>query len=126
MWDPLVNEFPETVHGFRCMLAVKYLQLLENTYSPDTLGYDLIRDLISVIRAKNYVQATSRYNHFHARLEGTPPSQLRQPIRVPCCCPHCPRHKGQSMGEQAHEQEAQDVQDLRSSSICSFGIGHLG
>ncbi|ADF42581.1 precoat protein/movement protein [Radish leaf curl virus-Hajipur [IN:LabIso:11]] len=71
MWDPLLNEFPETVHGFGCMLAVKYLQLVENTYSPDTLGYDLIRDLISVIRARNYVEATSRYNHFHARFEGT-------------------------------------------------------
>nr|WJJ41896.1 precoat protein [Chilli leaf curl virus] len=113
MWDPLLYEFPETVHGFRCMLPVKYMQLLQNTYSPDTLGYDLFRDLFSVIRAKNYVQATSRYNHFHARLEGTPPSQLRQPLCQPCCCPHCPRHKGQSMGEQAPEQEAEDVQDVQ-------------
>nr|WBU87168.1 pre-coat protein [Chilli leaf curl virus] len=113
MWDSLVNEFPETVHGFRCMLAVKYLQLLENTYAPDTLGYDLIRDLISVIRAKNYAQATSRYNHFHALLEGTPLAQLRQPLFQPCCCPHCPRPTPPPMGEQAHEQEAQDVQDVQ-------------
>nr|ANI24965.1 AV2 [Tomato leaf curl Karnataka virus]WNV48301.1 precoat protein [Tomato leaf curl Karnataka virus]WNV48307.1 precoat protein [Tomato leaf curl Karnataka virus]WNV48313.1 precoat protein [Tomato leaf curl Karnataka virus]WNV48319.1 precoat protein [Tomato leaf curl Karnataka virus] len=115
MWDPLLNEFPETVHGFRCMLAVKYLQLVEKTYSPDTLGYDLIRDLISVIRARNYVEATSRYNHFHTRFEGTSPSQLRQPICEPCCCPHCPRHQSKSMGEQAHEQKAQDVQDVQKS-----------
>ncbi|CAQ63435.1 coat protein [Okra leaf curl virus] len=63
MWDPLVNEFPESVHGFRCMLAIKYLQALEDTYEPNTLGSDLIRDLISVIRAKNYVEATRRYNY---------------------------------------------------------------
>nr|QBK46359.1 AV2 [Pedilanthus leaf curl virus] len=112
------DEFPETVHGFRCMLAVKYLQIVENTYSPETKGYDLIRDLISVIRARNYVEATSRYNHFHARFEGTSPSQLRQPICEPCCCPHCPRHQGKSMGEQAHEQKAQDVQDVQKSR-CS-------
>nr|CUH74529.1 pre-coat protein [Tomato leaf curl Karnataka virus] len=115
MWDPLVNEFPETVHGFRCMLAVKYLQLVEKTYSPDTLGHDLIRDLISVIRARNYVEATSRYNHFHSRFEGTSPSQLRQPLWSSCSCPHCPRHQIKSMGEQAHEQKAQDVQDVQKS-----------
>nr|QIH55902.1 V2 protein [Malvastrum yellow vein Baoshan virus] len=55
MWDPLVNEFPETVHGFRCMLSIKYLQLLSEGYSPDTVGYDLIRELISILRSRNYV-----------------------------------------------------------------------
>ncbi|QEF51105.1 pre-coat protein [Tomato leaf curl Mumbai virus] len=113
MCHPCLNEFPDPVHGFRCMLAVKYLQLVEKTYSPDTLGYDLIRDLISVIRARNYVEASSRYNHFHARLEGTPPSELRQPVHEPCCCPHCPRHKVKSMGESAHESEAQTVQNVQ-------------
>ncbi|AGR84124.1 AV2 [East African cassava mosaic Malawi virus] len=69
MWDPLLNEFPESVHGFRCMLAIKYLQALEETYEPNTLGHDLVRDLICVIRARDYVEATRRYNHFHSRLE---------------------------------------------------------
>nr|ART89117.1 pre-coat protein [Tomato leaf curl Joydebpur virus] len=113
MWDPLVNDFPETVHGFRCMLAVKYLQLVEKTYSPDTLGNDLIRDLISVSRARNYVEATSRYNHFHARLEGTPPSQFGRPNFQPGCCPHVPVPQTKSMGEQAPDQEAQDFQDVQ-------------
>ncbi|AIQ82284.1 pre-coat protein [Synedrella leaf curl virus-[Portblair:Andaman]] len=115
MWDPLMNEFPETVHGFRCMLAFKYLPLVEKTYSPDSLRHDLCRDLISVIRARNYVESTSGYNHFHARFEGTPPSQLLQPICEPCCCPHCPRHQSKIMDEQAHEQKAQDVQDVQKS-----------
>nr|QBO66512.1 pre-coat [Papaya leaf crumple virus] len=112
MWDPLLNEVPETVHGFMCMLAVKYLQLVENMYSPDTLGYDLIRDLISVIRARNYVEANSRYHHFNARLEGMPPPQLRQPICEPRCCRHCPRHKSKGLDQQAHEPKAKDVQDV--------------
>nr|UOL65500.1 pre-coat protein [Lisianthus enation leaf curl virus]UOL65506.1 pre-coat protein [Lisianthus enation leaf curl virus]UOL65512.1 pre-coat protein [Lisianthus enation leaf curl virus] len=112
MWDPLLNEFPENVHGFRCMLAVKYLQAVEKTYSPDTLGFDLIRDLIGVIRAKNYVEASSRYSHFHARLESTSPSELRQPIQQPCCCPHCPRHKRADMEEPTCIQKAQVLQNV--------------
>nr|UMM62432.1 AV2 protein [Squash leaf curl China virus] len=112
MWDPLMHEFPESVHGLRCMLAVKYLQELEKTYSPDTVGYDLVRDLILVLRAKNYVEATSRYYHFNSRVEGTPTSQLRQPICFPCSCPHCPRHKGKGLDKQADEQKTKDVQDV--------------
>ncbi|ABI31643.1 pre-coat protein [Tomato leaf curl Bangalore virus - [India:Kerala IV:2005]] len=115
MWDPLLNDFPETVHGFRCMLAIKYLRLVENTYSPDSLGYDLIRDLISVVRAKSYVQASGRYDHFRARLEVSPTSELNQPIQQACCCPHCPRHKGKGMGQQAHESEAHVLQDVQRS-----------
>nr|WBU87216.1 pre-coat protein [Papaya leaf curl Haveri virus] len=112
MWDPLVHELLENVLGLRCMLAVQYLQQIENTYSPVALGYDLIRGVISVIRAKNYVQATSRYNHFNARIEGTPPSQLRQPLCHTRCCPRGPRLKGRGMAEQAHGQQAPNVQDV--------------
>nr|ANE06426.1 AV2 protein [Tomato yellow leaf curl virus]CCQ77581.1 AV2 protein [Tomato yellow leaf curl virus] len=113
MWDPLLNEFPESVHGFRCMLAIKYLQSVEETYEPNTLGHDLIRDLISVVRARDYVEATRRYNHFHARLEGSPKAELRQPIQQLCCCPHCPRHKQATiMDVQAHVPEAQNIQNV--------------
>nr|WOL23790.1 V2 [Tomato yellow leaf curl virus] len=113
MWDPLLNEFPESVHGFRCMLAIKYLQSVEETYEPNTLGHDLIRDLISVVRARDYVESTGLYNHFHARLEGSPKAELRQPIQHPCCCPHCPRHKQATiMDVQAHVPKAQNIQNV--------------
>nr|WOL23760.1 V2 [Tomato yellow leaf curl virus] len=113
MWDPLLNEFPESVHGFRCMLAIKYLQSVEETYEPNTLGHDLIRDLISVVRARDYDEAARRYNHFHARLEGSPKAELRQPIQHPCCCPHCPRHKQATiMDVQAHVSKAQNIQNV--------------
>nr|ANW72363.1 AV2 protein [Malvastrum yellow vein Honghe virus] len=113
MWDPLLNEFPDTVHGFRCMLAIKYLQLVENTYSPDTLGYDLIRDLILVIRARDYVEASCRYRNFYSRVEGSSSSELRQSLLNPCNCPYCPRHKISNVGEPAHESKAQNVQDVQ-------------
>nr|AGH27785.1 AV2 protein [Tomato yellow leaf curl virus] len=113
MWDPLLNEFPESVHGFRCMLASKYLQSVEETYAPNTLGHDLIRDLISVVRARDYVEATRRYNQFHARLEGSPKAELRQPIQLRGSSPHCPRHKQATiMDEQAHVPEAQNIQNV--------------
>nr|AFB81505.1 pre coat protein [Cotton leaf curl Rajasthan virus] len=121
MWDPLLNEFPDTVHGFRCLLSVKYLQLLSQDYSPDTLGYELIRDLICILRYSNYVEASCRYRHFYA-LWGTPPaSVLRQPIHPPCCCPHCPRHNTPGMDKQAYEQEAQSILDVQKSG-CSKGL----
>ncbi|AXU38894.1 movement protein [Hollyhock yellow vein virus] len=113
MWDPLLNEFPDTVYGFRCMLSVKYLQLLSEGYSPDTVGYELIRDLITIVRSRNYVEASCRYRNFYTRVESTPASELRQPLRDPCWCPHCPRHKVKAMGEQAHESEAQNVQNVQ-------------
>nr|WDE41078.1 pre coat protein [Papaya leaf curl Karnataka virus] len=113
MPDPLVNELPETVHGFRCMLAVKYQQLVEKSYVLDTLGRDLIRELISVIRARNYVEVSSRNNHLHVRFEGTPSSQLCHPIFEPCCCPHCPGRQSKGMGQQTHVPEALDVQDVQ-------------
>nr|ARD24684.1 V2 [Watermelon chlorotic stunt virus] len=113
MWDPLLNDFPESVHGFRCMLAVKYLQAVESTYEPNTLGYELIRDLILVLRARDYGEANRRYSHFHSRFEGSSKTELRQPLHEPCSCPHCPRHKQAStMGQQAHVSKAQDVQDV--------------
>nr|AIY31180.1 AV2 protein [Tomato yellow leaf curl virus] len=113
MWDPLLNEFPESVQGFRCMLAIKYLQSVEETYEPKTLGHDLNRDLLSVVRARDYVEATRRYNHLHARLDRSPKAELRQPIQQPCCCPHCPRHKQATiMHVQGHVPVAQNIQNV--------------
>nr|AVR43683.1 AV2 [East African cassava mosaic Malawi virus]AVR43700.1 AV2 [East African cassava mosaic Cameroon virus] len=68
MWDPLLNDFPETVHGFRAMLAVKYLLHLEQEYDRGTVGAEYIRDLIGVLRCKSYVEATRRYNNLNTRL----------------------------------------------------------
>ncbi|CAI84276.1 AV2 protein [Ludwigia yellow vein virus] len=114
MWDPLEHEFPETLHGFRCMLAIKYLQTVADTYAPDTVGYDLIRDLISIVRAGNYVEATRRYSHFNTRLQSTSPVELRFPRNEPCCCPHCPRHNPKEcLDVQAHVSQAQTVQNVQ-------------
>nr|UFP63100.1 AV2 [East African cassava mosaic virus] len=112
MWDPLVNDFPETVHGFRSMLAVKYLLHLEQEYDRGTVGAEYIRDLIGVLRCKNYVEATRRYNNLKPRIQSAEEAELRQPIQEPCCCPHCPRHQKKNMGQQAHVSKAQNVQDV--------------
>ncbi|AAD01547.1 precoat protein [Hollyhock leaf crumple virus-[Cairo]] len=122
MWDPLVNDFPATVHGFRCMLAIKYIQAVRSEYDPGSLGFDLLSDLIGVLRAGNYVEATGRYHNFHSRLEGTTSSELRQPNAVRCSCPHCPRHKQTpSVVQQTQLQEAQNVQNV-SEPRCPKGV----
>nr|CAJ19262.1 AV2 protein [Alternanthera yellow vein virus] len=113
MWGPLLNPFPQTVHAFRCMLSVKYLQAVEDTYAPDTLGADLIRELIAVIRANNYVEACSRYDHFIKRIEGTTSAQLRQPYGSPCYCPHCPCHSKTAVVEPSHVSQAKVVPNVQ-------------
>nr|QEX51285.1 precoat protein [Okra enation leaf curl virus] len=113
MWDPFWKELPEPAHGFRSMVAIKYLQQLFEEYSPDTVGYDLIRDLISILRCRNYVEASCRYRHFYPRVEGASSTELRQPVFNPCSCPHCPRHKITNVGQQTHVPEAQNVQDVQ-------------
>ncbi|AJM13610.1 movement protein [Asystasia mosaic Madagascar virus] len=118
MWDPLCNDFPSTVHGFRCMLATKYLLEIEKTYEPNCVGQLFIRDLISVVRAPNYVEATRRYNHFHTRFKGTTSSQLRQPA---CSCILCPHHQKAGMGEQADVSQAQNVPHV-AELRCSQGL----
>ncbi|ADO40510.1 precoat protein [Cotton leaf curl Alabad virus] len=121
MWDPLVNELRIRFTGFVICYLVKYLQLLSLEYSPVTLGYELIRDLICIVRSRNYVEASCRYRHFYARVESTPASELRQRIHQPCCCPHCPRYKTTGMVKQAYEQETQNVPDVQKSG-CSKGM----
>nr|CDO50008.1 pre coat protein [Cotton leaf curl Gezira virus]CDO50020.1 pre coat protein [Cotton leaf curl Gezira virus]CDO50026.1 pre coat protein [Cotton leaf curl Gezira virus]CDO50032.1 pre coat protein [Cotton leaf curl Gezira virus] len=122
MWDPLLNDFPESVHGFRCMLAVKYLQAVRESYDPSTLGYDLLSDLIGVVRRTNYVEATSRYHHFHSRLESASSSELRQPRVILCTCPHCPRHKQTSgLFQQTQLQKTEDLSNL-SEPRCPKGV----
>nr|UYW62006.1 precoat protein [East African cassava mosaic virus] len=112
MWDPLVNDFPETVHGFRSMLAVKYPLHLEQECDRGTVGAEHKRNPIGALRCKNYVEATRRYHQFNSRLQGSEKAELRQPIHEPCYCPHCPRHQKQNVEEQAHVSETHDVQDV--------------
>nr|ANJ77861.1 V2 [Tomato leaf curl Philippines virus] len=114
MWDPLVHPFPESLHGFRCMLAIKYLQSLQNKYSPDTIGHEFLKDFICILRSKNYAEAFNRYSNVVANVYNTSEAQLRESVQSPCICPHCPRHVLQAkvMDLQAHVSEAQDIQNV--------------
>nr|WOL23766.1 V2 [Tomato yellow leaf curl virus] len=113
MWDPLLNEFPESVHGFRCMLDIKYFQSAKETYEHHTSRHYLSGYFISVVRARDYVEAARRYTLLHPRLEGSPKAIRRPPMQHPCCCPHCPRHKQATiMDVQAHVPKAQNIQNV--------------
>nr|UFP63072.1 AV2 [East African cassava mosaic virus] len=111
MWDPLVNDFPETVRGFSATRGVKNLLHLEQEYDRGTVGAEYMSELVGVIRCKNYDETTRIYNNLNTRIRGAEEAELPQPIQEPCCCPDCPRHQKQNMGQQAHESNAQDVQN---------------
>ncbi|ADD10369.1 precoat protein [Jatropha leaf curl virus] len=117
MWDPLINEFPETLHGFRCMLAVKYIQALLSSYAPDTVGYEYLRDLISVLRCRDYAKASVRYGRIVAAKNNTPETELRESLPSHCQCRHCPRHGIQKEGVDVatSEQKTVDIQEKESS-----------
>ncbi|BAA33157.1 1R2a [Mungbean yellow mosaic virus] len=60
MWDPLVNDFPKSLHGFRCMLAIKYLQYIQANYPSNSLGYVYLTELIQVLRIRKHAKAELR------------------------------------------------------------------
>nr|AAX39364.1 AV2 [East African cassava mosaic virus] len=111
MWDPLLNDFPETVHGFRSMLAVKYLLHLEQEYDRGTVGAEYIRDLIVFYGVRDYVEATRRYNNLNTRIQGAEEAELRQSIRT-VLLPPLSASPEAKYGQQAHVSEAQDVQNV--------------
>ncbi|AAQ16290.1 pre-coat protein [Dolichos yellow mosaic virus] len=80
MWDPLVNDFPDTLHGLRCMLAVKFVQELLETYPRDSNGHILLEELIQVLRCKRYAKAQFRYGVFYSKTQRTSKAQLRHSI----------------------------------------------
>ncbi|ADG36409.1 pre-coat protein [Soybean mild mottle virus] len=122
MWDPLQNPFPHTVHGLRCMLAIKYVQLVIDTYPQDSIGEDLLRQIIQILRCRNHDQAEFRYSILFADVERTEKTQLRNPYGTTCTCRFCPKHvQAKSLEEPTHVQEAQNLQDV-SFERCSKGV----
>nr|AFS32145.1 pre-coat protein [Dolichos yellow mosaic virus]QPN02344.1 movement protein [Dolichos yellow mosaic virus] len=81
MWDPLVNDFPDTLHGLRCMLAVKFVQELLETYPRDSNGRILLEELIQVLRCKSYAKAQFRYGVFFSKAHNTSKGNLRRSVR---------------------------------------------
>ncbi|QKQ15089.1 AV2 [Calystegia hederacea geminiviridae] len=94
LWDPLTHPFPQTLHGFRCMLSLKYMSLIRDKYEPGTLGHELAVLLIRSLRSKNYVRSNSSYEEVCALLEetsGGSSPKLHDRYRPVCgeCCPAC-------------------------------------
>nr|QCT23846.1 AV2 [Sweet potato leaf curl Hubei virus] len=92
LWDPLNHPFPQTLHGFRCMLSLKYMSLIRDKYEPGTLGHELAVLLIQALRGKNYVRSNSRYEEVCALLEettGSSAAKLHDRYR-PVCGERCP------------------------------------
>ncbi|UDM84303.1 coat protein [Tobacco leaf curl Puer virus] len=108
MWDPLLNEFPLTLYGFRSMLAIKYLQVVENTYPPNSVGRYHIRYLIQLLRRRNVYKASEEYADLISSigLQGSTEVKLRQPNGVSDV-------DEEGLDLQAHVSQAQNVQNVQ-------------
>ncbi|KAK8652862.1 hypothetical protein V6N13_126885 [Hibiscus sabdariffa] len=90
MFDPLENELPATVHGIRCMLAVKYISEIQQKYSPESLGWILCLQLKRIIRCSDYFKANRRLGEFLRDKESHTASDLH--ARVACSACQCSCH----------------------------------
>nr|WHU53747.1 pre-coat protein [Mungbean yellow mosaic India virus] len=106
MWDPLLNDFPKSVHGFRCMLAIKYLQQVQENYPSNSVGYSYLTGLIQVLRIRNHAKADLRYCLLYPDIECTEEIELRYPAHAPCLCGRCPyQHEKKTLDQPPHVEE---------------------
>nr|QQL11598.1 pre-coat protein [Mungbean yellow mosaic India virus] len=106
MWDPLLNDFPESLHGFRCMLAIKYLQQVQENYPSNSLGFLYLTGLIQVLRIRNHAKAELRYRLLYPDVERTEEIKLRYPARAACVCGRCPcQRQKEELDQPPHVEE---------------------
>ncbi|ANW06472.1 movement protein [Velvet bean golden mosaic virus] len=92
LWDPLLNDFPKSRHGFLCMIGTKYLQVCQQQYPNNSLGFEYLRKLIQILRQKNHAKAELRYRLLNTTISNTSKIELRHPNGITCTCIQCPRH----------------------------------
>nr|AOF45945.1 movement protein [Mungbean yellow mosaic India virus] len=106
MWDPLLNDFPEPLHGFRSMLAIKYLQQVQENYPSNSLGFLYLTGLIQVLRIRNHAQADLRYSLLYPDIDTHGGDKLRYPARAACVCGRCPlQHEEETLDQPPHVEE---------------------
>nr|WNB50943.1 pre-coat protein [Mungbean yellow mosaic India virus] len=106
MWDPLLNDFPKSVHGFRCMLAIKYLQQVQENYPSNSLGFLYLTGLIQVLRIRNHAKADLLYGLLYPDLESTEEIEHRYPAPAACFCGRCPyQHEKKTLDQPSHVEE---------------------
>nr|ADB96022.1 AV2 [Horsegram yellow mosaic virus] len=89
MWDPLLNDFPKTVHGFRCMLAIKYLEHVQENYSTNSVGFVYLTELIQLLRIRKHAKAELRYRLLYPGIQCSSETDLRHPPGAIGACGKC-------------------------------------
>nr|BAU36992.1 movement protein [Mungbean yellow mosaic India virus] len=106
MWDPLLNDFPNSLHGFRCMLAIKYLQQVQENYPSNSRGFMYLTGLIQILRIRNHAKAGLRYSLLYPDIECTEEIELRNPAPAPCICGRCPyQPEKKALDQPTHVEE---------------------
>nr|QBQ95429.1 pre-coat prtein [Mungbean yellow mosaic virus] len=90
MWDPLVNDFRKSLHGFRCMLAIKYLQYIQANFPSTSLGLLYLNELIQVLRIRKHAKVEIRSLLLYPDVDCAEETDLRHPAVVTCICGKCP------------------------------------
>nr|WLD47581.1 pre-coat protein [Rhynchosia yellow mosaic virus] len=107
MWDPLLNDFPLSLHGLRCMLAIKYLHAVQEGYPPHSLGYLFLQELVRIVRCRDHAKAELRYGILKSDVISAEKTDFRQPPVPSCSCFTCPHHgQKKGMGQSPDESEA--------------------
>ncbi|CBA34956.1 AV2 protein [Velvet bean severe mosaic virus] len=114
MWDPLLNDFPKSRHGFRCMIAIKFLQACQEDYPKNSLGFEYLRKLIQNLRSKDHAKAELRYRLLNSAISSTSKVELRHPNGTTCTCIQCPKH-----GTEKEVDESSDVEEATFLPIVS-------
>nr|QHD57780.1 precoat protein [Mungbean yellow mosaic India virus] len=116
MWDPLLNDFPKSVHGFRCMLAIKYLQEVQEKYPSNSLGFVYLTGLIQVLRIRNHAKADLRYCLLYPDIECTEEIELRYPAPASCFCGKCSCQREKTSVDQPSHVEETEILSVVSLS----------
>nr|WAJ60006.1 precoat protein [Horsegram yellow mosaic virus] len=116
MWDPLLNDFPKTVHGFRCMLAIKYLQQLQENYSTNSVGFLYITELIQVLRIRKHAKAELRYRLLYPGIQCSSETDLRHPPGATCFCGKCSCQREKTSVDQPSHVEETEILSVVSLS----------
>nr|BAD90874.1 putative V2 protein [Pepper yellow leaf curl Indonesia virus] len=116
MWDPLVHPFPNYT-GFDACWRSSICKASRLRILLIRLEVNCVKDLICLLRCKNYAESFHRYSVVVANVYNTPETKLRESVQSPCCCPHCPSDvlQTKSMGKSAYVSETEILQGSKDS-----------
>nr|WNB50950.1 pre-coat protein [Mungbean yellow mosaic India virus] len=106
MWVPLLNDFPFSVHGFRCLLAIKYLQRFQEIFPSYSLGFLYLTGLIQELRFRNHAKGDLQSGLLYPDFKCTEEMEFQYPAPVACFCGRCAyQHEKKTLDQPSHVED---------------------